>query len=72
MAIFTKRNALIGWATWLVGKRVVKSRTGASGGHKKKSIVAAAAAGLATAGGALLFWRKRKGDEGHEGQSTGS
>jgi hypothetical protein len=70
MAIFTKRNALIGWATWLVGKRVVKSRTGV-GGHKKKSIGAAAAAGLATVAGALLFWRKRKGDEGDAGQPTG-
>jgi|GraSoiStandDraft_16_1057320.scaffolds.fasta_scaffold736962_3 ABC-type uncharacterized transport system auxiliary subunit len=68
MTIFNKRNAMIGWATWLVGKKVFRSRNAARG-HRKRSIVAAAAAGLATVGGAVLFWRKRKGNEG---QPTGA
>jgi hypothetical protein len=26
MSIFNRRNAFIGWATWLVGKRVLKRK----------------------------------------------
>ena len=26
MSIFNRRNALIGWATWVVGKRVLKRK----------------------------------------------
>ena len=61
MTVFSKRNALIGWATWMVGKRVFKGRTRA-GGRSKKSVAAATAA-LAAVTGAVLFWRKRKGHE---------
>jgi hypothetical protein len=66
MTIFNRRNAMIGWATWVVGKRIFKSRA-AGGGRKKKSIAAAAAAGVAAVGGALLVWRKRKS---HDEQPT--
>jgi hypothetical protein len=68
MTIFTKRNAMIGWATWLVGKRVFK-RGRDVGGRRKKSLLAAAAAGVATVAGAMLFWRRRKA---HEEQPTGA
>lgn len=59
MKVFTKRNAMIGWATWKVGKRVFGSKPGATGGRSKKTAVAAAAA-VATLGGALLYWRRHR------------
>jgi hypothetical protein len=65
MTIFTKRNAVVGWLTWLVGKRVVKRRARAAvpaveGGKPNRPAVAAA---LAAIGGALLFWRRRARSE---------
>jgi LPXTG-motif cell wall-anchored protein len=63
MAIVNKRNAVLGWLTWNVGKRVAKKKAkGAvpSGGKPRPKILASTAGALAAAGGALLFWRKRK------------
>jgi hypothetical protein len=65
MSIFNRRNAVVGWATLLVGKRLVKRK--AKGAvptvdpetkRPNKSAVALAVAGLA---GALTFWRSRSG-----------
>ena len=58
MTVFSKRNALIGWTTWMVSKRMLKAKGGASK-HSKKSKAAAAAA-LVAVGGAVFFWRKRQ------------
>jgi hypothetical protein len=60
MTVFSKRNALIGWATWVVSKRILQRNRP---GHGRRNKAAAAAAVLATAAGAVLFWRKRH----HEG-----
>jgi hypothetical protein len=65
MAILKKRNAVLGWAVWKLGKRIVKRKAkaavpghGSGGGRSAKPAVLA---GLAAAGGALLFWRRKSG-----------
>ena len=65
MGIVNRRNAVIGWGVWKIGKRVMaKKAKGAApsveGGRPNKSLLAVALAGLA---GALTFWRKRSGGE---------
>ena len=67
MSIFNRRNAVLGWLTWVGAKTVVK--------HKAKAAVpgrvegswrpnmGAIAAGLAAVGGALWFWRRKSADE---------
>ena len=62
MGIFNRRNAVLGWSAWKVGKRAGKRKArGASpsveGGKPNKSAIALALAGLA---GSLMFWRRRK------------
>ena len=65
MGIVNRRNAVLGWGVWKVGKRVMKRKAkGAApsveGGRPNKSLLAVSAAGVM---GALTFWRKRRGDE---------
>ena len=67
MGVLNKRNAVVGWLAWLVGKRVLKrkARSAVPGRvddtmRPNKSAIAAA---LAAVGGALWFWRRRGGDE---------
>jgi hypothetical protein len=64
MGILNKRNAVLGWAAWTVGKAAMKNKarstaSGGSGGRKKGAI----AAGLVALGGTLLFWRRKRDDE---------
>ncbi len=64
MGIVNKRNEVLGWLTWNVGKRVAKKKARSAvpaveGGKPNKPAVGLA--GLAAVGGALLFWRKKKG-----------
>ncbi len=73
MGIVNKRNALLGWMTWNVGKRVARKKARSAvpaieGGKPNKPAVGLAA-GAAAVGGALLFWRKKKsaGDSGGGG-----
>jgi hypothetical protein len=63
VGIVNRRNAILGWGTWKLGKRLVKrkakSATPSVEGHRpNRSFVAVFLAGLA---GALTFWRKRRG-----------
>ena len=67
MGVFNRRNAALGWVTWMLGKRVLKKK--AKGAvpsvdpetkRPNKSAVALAVASLA---GAATFWRKRSGGE---------
>jgi hypothetical protein len=67
VGVFNRRNAAVGWVTWLVGKRVLKKKAKGAvpsidSGTKKpnKSAIALLIAGTA---GALTFWRKRSGDD---------
>jgi hypothetical protein len=67
MGILNKRNAILGWTTWQVGKRfarrkvkeAVPRRRDDGKASRKKPLVSA----LAALGGALWFWRRRRGDE---------
>ncbi len=64
MGIVNKRNAVLGWLTWNVGKRVARKKAkeavpAIEGGKPNKPAVGLAA-GLAALGGAIFFWRKKK------------
>ncbi len=64
MSIINRRNAVLGWATWQVGKTAAKHKAKQSvkpGNRRpgKGAIVGA----LAAVGGALWFWRSRRGDD---------
>jgi LPXTG-motif cell wall-anchored protein len=63
VGIVNRRNAVLGWAVWKVGKRTAKRKAkevapSVEGGRPNKSLLAAG--GLAGAAGALTFWRKKK------------
>jgi hypothetical protein len=64
MALLNKRNAVLGWTVWKVGKRVAKRKAkGAVPGRVDDSMrpnKGAIATGLATLGGVLWFWRRRR------------
>jgi hypothetical protein len=67
MAIFNKRNAVVGWLSWIVAKRVLRKKAkdvlpGTVEGSKRpnKGAIATLVAAL---GGALWFWRKKSSDD---------
>ena len=62
MGIVNRRNAVLGWGVWKIGKRFAKRKAkGAApsveGGRPNRSFFAVLLAGAA---GALTFWRKRR------------
>jgi len=67
MGILNKRNAVLGWAAWTVGKNVmkVKARTAVPGrtNDSMRPNKGAIAAGVLAVGGALLFWRRKRDDD---------
>jgi hypothetical protein len=68
MSIVNRRNAVIGWATWAVVKRLaalkarrgVPARAGKGPSGKKKAVKVAAVA--VAAGSALAFWKAKHRD----------
>jgi hypothetical protein len=77
MSIVNKRNAVLGWATWKVGKRIAKRKAKTAvptveGGRPNKPAIAAD--GAAALAGSLLFWRKarRRQDEDDAGPDEDS
>ncbi|HEV7641720.1 MAG TPA: hypothetical protein VGO39_12710 [Gaiellaceae bacterium] len=68
MGVFNRRNAAVGWLTWLVGKRVLRKKAKAAkpaiDPQTKKPNTSAIALLIAGAAGALTFWRKRSGGDG--------
>ncbi len=66
MSIINRRNAILGWSVWTLGKaqarRKAKQGLTRDDSGSGKRVAAAAASGLAAAGGALWFWRRRSGD----------
>jgi hypothetical protein len=67
VGIFNRRNAAVGWVTWLVGKRLLKKKARSAvpsvdpeTKKPNKSAIALLVAGVV---GALTFWRKRSGDD---------
>ena len=68
MGIVNRRNAMLGWAVWQVGKRVAEQKAKSSvstveGGKKKRLSKAAFIAGVVAVGAALVFWRKKSSDD---------
>ena len=67
MGIVNRRNAVLGWTAWNVGKRVLKRKAKAAvpgtvddtKRPNKPAILSAAAAAL----GALWFWRKKSSSD---------
>lgn len=67
MSILNRRNAMLGWLTWLTAKRVLKKKAqdavpGTVEGSKRPNKGAILSA-LAAVGGFLWFWRRKSGDE---------
>jgi MYXO-CTERM domain-containing protein len=64
MALMNKRNALLGWTVWQIGKRAAKRKARAvvpgRADDSMKPGKSAIAAGLATLGGVLWFRRRRR------------
>jgi LPXTG-motif cell wall-anchored protein len=66
MGIVNRRNAVLGWTVWQVGKRFGKKKArdavpGFEEGSKRPN-KGAIVSGLAAIGGAFWFWRRRKDD----------
>ena len=67
VAIFNRRNAFLGWLSWIVAKRVLKQKArdavpGTAEGSRWPNKAAIAAA-LAAVGGLIWFWRRTAADE---------
>jgi len=66
VGVFNRRNAAVGWLTWIVGKRVLKKKAKDAvpsiDPETKKPNKSAIALLVAGAAGALTFWKKRSGD----------
>ncbi|HXH88353.1 MAG TPA: hypothetical protein VNI55_07090 [Gaiellaceae bacterium] len=67
MSIFNRRNAAMGYVSWLVTKRVLKKKAreavpGTVEGSRRPNKGAIATL-LAAVGGALWFWRKKSSDD---------
>ena len=67
MSIFNKRNAVLGWLTWVGAKTVMKRKArqavpGVVEGSKRPNKGAIAAA-FAAVVGLLWFWRRSSDDE---------
>jgi hypothetical protein len=62
VSIVNRRNAVVGWLVWMVGKDYAKRKAKSAvptveGGRPNKSLWAVAIAGLV---GALTFWRAHR------------
>jgi hypothetical protein len=67
MSIFNRRNAVLGWLTWVGAKAVVRRKAreavpGTVEGSKRPNR-GAIATGVAALGGLLWFWRKKSSDD---------
>jgi hypothetical protein len=67
MSVFNRRNAALGWVTWMVGKRVLKQKAKdavpAIDSESKRPNKSAIALLLAGAVGLATFARRRSGDQ---------
>jgi hypothetical protein len=64
MSIVNRRNAVLGWGVWKVGKVAAKRKAKQAvqpndKARNKGAILSAAAA----TGGAVWFWRRRRGND---------
>ncbi len=67
MSVLNRRNAVVGYVTLAIGKRVLKKKAKdavpAIDAETKKPNKSAIALLIAGTVGALTFWRKRSGDD---------
>lgn len=67
MSVFNRRNAAVGWVTWMVGKRVLKRKAKDAvptiDPESKKPNKSAVALLVASAAGLFTFIRKRNDDD---------
>jgi hypothetical protein len=75
MSIINRRNAILGWLTWVGAKTVMKRKArqalpGTVEGTKRPN-KGAIAAGLAAIGGVLWFWRKKSSDDAEPAPPAG-
>jgi hypothetical protein len=78
VGIVNRRNAMLGWLAWQVGKRIVRAKAQATvpkiDARSKRpntaAIVSAVAAAAVAAGGAVWYWRTRGSDA--DGEPTES
>ena len=70
MSVINRRNAVVGWLAWAVGKRVLKRKAkdavpsiDPESGRPNKSAIALLLAGTV---GLATFWRKRAGHDSPE------
>ena len=66
MGIVNRRNAVLGWGVWKLGKRAAKRKAknaapSVEGGRPNKPLLGMVS--LAGLMGALTFWKKRRGGE---------
>jgi len=67
MGIVNRRNAVLGWTAWQIGKRMIKRKAraavpGTVDGSKRPNVPAIVSA-IAVLGGALWFWWRSQDDE---------
>lgn len=65
MSIVNRRNAVLGWGVWTIGKNIAKRKAKSAapsveGGRPNKPLWAVAIAGAV---GALTFWRRHRDSE---------
>ena len=64
MSIINRRNAVLGWAAWQIGKTAAKRKAKQSLKTEDRRPGKGAILGaVAAVGGALWFWRHRRGDD---------
>jgi hypothetical protein len=74
MSIFNRRNAVLGWLTWVGAKTVMKHKAkqavpGTVEGSKRPN-KGAIATGLAAVGGVLWFWRRKSSVDQSQGSGS--
>jgi hypothetical protein len=65
VSIVNRRNAVLGWLTWEVGKRFARKKAKSAvpsmeEGRPNKGLILSA---LAAVGAVLFFWRRNRSDE---------
>ena len=67
MGVMNRRNAVLGWAVWQVGKRFAKKKAKTAvptvDRESKRPNKPAIVAALAAVGGVLFFWRRKRGGD---------
>jgi hypothetical protein len=63
MSILNRRNAILGWGVWQVGKVAAKRKAKQAMEPKDRGrSVGKIVSAVAAAGGAVWFWRRRRSD----------